>query len=1090
MNTVQKFSLMLLLCAISYASGAQDNKKWDVTKPDGKYKDVSFTVSEGTWMNLDVSPDGKEIVFDLLGDIYTMPFTGGTAKALRSGLAYEVQPRFSPDGKKILFTSDAGGGDNIWVMNRDGSGARQVTKETFRLLNNGAWTPDGQYIVARKHFTSGRSLGAGEIWMYHVSGGNGLQLTARKNDQQDVNEPTVSPDNRYVYFSEDMYPGGFFQYNKDPNNQIFIIRRFDKEKGTIENVTGGPGGAVRPQLSRDGKWLAFVRRVRTKSVLFLRDLQTGEEHPVYDNLSKDQQEAWTIFGAFAGFSWTPDDKHIIIWSHGKINKVDVSKANTGIEIPFTASVSQQVAEAVRYKQNINPDQFSVNVIRHATTSPDGKWLVFNALGYLWKKALPHGKPERITEGSDFEFEPSFSANGKTLVYTTWNDSTAGSLYKVALQGKGKPVKITSARGIYRMPSFSADGSRIVFRKEGSSDILGPAYTSKPGIYFISANGGADSFVTDRGDFPRFSKSGERIYYQTGGGLNRNFASSKLDGLDERLHLKSMYGSQFIVSPDEQWIAFVDLHNVYVATFPVTGKTIDIGSSTADFPVKKVSRDAGINLHWSNGGRQLHYTLGDQYFTINLEDRFEFIAGKPDTAFVIPEKGLSVGLQAKTDKPKGTLVFTNARLITMKGDEVIENGTVVIENNLIKAVGRSEEVTVPAGAKVVDASGKTILPGFIDAHAHAAHFRTGVTPQKHWPYYANLAYGVTTMHDPSANSEMVFAQSELVRTGQMTGPRVFSTGTILYGAEGDFKAVINNVDDARSALRRTKAFGAFSVKSYNQPRRDQRQMIIKAARELGMEVVPEGGSFFFHNMSMILDGHTTIEHNIPVGVLYDDVVQLWKASGTAYTPTLIVSYGGVSGEYYWYQHSNVWEKERLLRFTPRNVIDARSRHRTMLPEEEYQNGHILLSRHAKKLADAGVKVNMGAHGQLQGLGAHWEIWMMHQGGMTTHEALKTATINPAQTLGFDDWIGSLETGKLADLIVLDKNPLENIRHTESIRYTMVNGRLYDAETLNETGNYSKQRPRFYWELRKNAGAFGWQINTLTKEKEATCTCGQQ
>jgi imidazolonepropionase-like amidohydrolase len=378
-----------------------------------------------------------------------------------------------------------------------------------------------------------------------------------------------------------------------------------------------------------------------------------------------------------------------------------------------------------------------------------------------------------------------------------------------------------------------------------------------------------------------------------------------------------------------------------------------------------------------------------------------------------------------------------------------------------------------------------MPGFIDAHAHGNHFRSGLIPQKQWPYYANLAYGVTTMHDPSANSEYVFGLSELVKTGQVTGPRIFSTGTILYGADGDIKAVVNSLDDARSALRRTKAFGAFSVKSYNQPRREQRQMIIQAARELKMEVVPEGGSFFYHNVSMILDGHTTIEHNMPVAPLFNDVLQLWKNSKTAYTPTLIVNYAGLSGEYYWYQHSNVWEKERLMRFTPRDVIDTRSRHRTMAPEEEYENGYILTSKTLKKLADEGVAINMGAHGQLQGLGAHWEIWMIQQGGMTNMQALQTATINPARSLGFDKWIGSLQAGKLADIIILDKNPLENIRNTESIRYTMVNGRLFDAEQMNEIGNHNKPRPKFFWETGKNVDSFPWHDGT----QEEGCVCGK-
>ena len=297
----------------------KEEKKWDVANPgqDFNYKNHQFSTNEGTWMNLDVSPDGKSIVFDLLGDIYKMPITGGKAKVLRSGIPFEVQPRFSPDGKKIAFTSDAGGGDNIWVMNADGSDAKAVTKEQFRLLNNPYWTPDGNYIVARKHFTSQRSLGAGEIWQYHKTGGSGVQLTKRKNDQQDVNEPCISPDGKYLYYSEDVYPGGNFQYNKDPNKQIYTIKQYEFETGETTTVTGGPGGAARPQLSRDGKKMAFVKRVRTKTVLYLHDLETGEEWPLFDDLNKDQQEAWAIFGIYPNYSWIPGDKEIAFWNKGQ-----------------------------------------------------------------------------------------------------------------------------------------------------------------------------------------------------------------------------------------------------------------------------------------------------------------------------------------------------------------------------------------------------------------------------------------------------------------------------------------------------------------------------------------------------------------------------------------------------------------------------------------------------------------------------------------------------------------------------------------------------------------------------------------------------
>jgi Tol biopolymer transport system component len=702
------------------ASGvAQDKPKWDVNNPGGPFKDVSFTVKEGTWMNLDVSPDGKEILFDLLGDIYSMPITGGEAKLLRGGHAFQVQPRFSPDGKKILFTSDEGGGDNIWVMNRDGSGARQVTKESFRLLNNGAWSPDGEYIVARKHFTSGRSLGAGELWLYHISGGTGLQLTARKNDQQDLNEPSFSPNGQYIYYSEDVYPGGYFQYNKDPNNQIFVVRRFDREKGTIETVTGGAGGAVRPQLSHDGKTMAFVKRVRTKTVLYLRELSTGREWPIYDQLSKDQQEAWSIFGVYSGYSWSPDDKFIYIWANGKINKVDPNGFNKSSDVAFSCNVKQKIYDAVRFKQQLDPDKFSVNVVRQAISSPDGKMLVFNAVGYLWKKDLPNGIPQRLTKGKDFEFEPSFSADGNSLVYTTWNDEQAGALYVLNLKPGSQPVKISTEKAIYRNPSFSPDGRSIVFQKEDGSSAMGPAYTSQPGIYIIPTAGGASVFVHNKGYLARFNAKGDRLYYQVGGGMNIMYASCKTDGSDERTHLKSTYGSQFTVSPDGKWIAFVDLHKVYISAFPQTGKMIDLGSATTDFPVKQVAKDAGSNLHWSGNSKELHYTLGSQYYTVNVEDRFEFVAGKPDSLSKMPEKGIDVGLSVNSDRPQGTIAFTNARIITMKGNEVIENGTVLVEGNKIKAIGAN--LTVPAGTKIIDCNGKTIMPGIIDAHAHGGHF---------------------------------------------------------------------------------------------------------------------------------------------------------------------------------------------------------------------------------------------------------------------------------------------------------------------------------------------------------------------------------
>ncbi len=1087
--------LLLFSIQIIFAQSADKSKKWDVNNPPGEWnwKTASFTVDEGTWMNLDVDPKGTTIVFDLLGDIYSLPITGGEAKILRKGIAWEVQPRFSPDGTKILFTSDAGGGDNIWVMDANGENAKQLTKEDFRLLNNAAWTPDGQYFVARKHFTSQRSLGAGEMWIYHISGGAGIQLTKRKNDQQDVNEPSVSPDGRYVYFSEDMYAGGYFKYNKDPNSQIYAIRRFDRQEGIVKTLINRAGGACRPQVSNDGKKLAFVRRVRTKTVLYIYNLETGESYPVFDGLSKDQQEAWAVFGAYTGFDWTPNDERIVIWGGGKIWSIptDPQSKVKAVIIPFSVDVETKVAKTRHQKNDAFTNDFDVKVIRNLVTSPDQKQVTFNAVGHLWQKNLQEKSKQstRLTSNTDLEFEPAYALDGKSIVYVTWNDEEMGAIILRDI-ASGKEKRLTTTKGIYRTPSFSPDGQTIVYKKEGGNGHQGYTNCVEPGIYTISVNGGEATLVSPKGEYPVFSADGKRIFYQTGGfifgSLTKSFYSIKTNGTDEKKHFDGKYAQRFSISPDNNWIAWSELYKVYIAPFPKTGKTIGIHAKTKAVPVAQVAKDAGINIHWSTDSKQLFWTLGNEYFSNKLTERFTFLEGAVDSIPAIDSVGVKIPLNLKMDQPEGIVAFINARIITMEGDEVLENATLIVKGNEIIELGSSDKIKIPKKAKLVSCAGKTIMPGIIDVHGHLGDFRYGLSPQKSWYYYANLAYGVTTAHDPSSNSEMIFSQSEMIKAGEMVGPRLFSTGTILYGADGDFKAVINNLEDARSALRRTKAYGAFSVKSYNQPRREQRQMIIKAARELDIIVVPEGGSFFYHNMTMIADGHTGIEHNIPVAPLYNDVVRFWASTKVHNTPTLIVNYGSVNGEYYWYQKTNVWEKERLLSFTPRSVIDSRARHRTMIPDEEYINGHILTSQSLKKLNDAGVGINLGGHGQLQGLGAHWELWMLQQGGMSNMEALRCATINGAEYLGMDHQIGSIKKGKLADLIVIDGNPLENIRESENVEYTMVNGRLYDAATMNEIGHYDRPRSKFYFELPN--GGDTWPIRSDTGTAMPTqCAC---
>jgi imidazolonepropionase-like amidohydrolase len=387
--------------------------------------------------------------------------------------------------------------------------------------------------------------------------------------------------------------------------------------------------------------------------------------------------------------------------------------------------------------------------------------------------------------------------------------------------------------------------------------------------------------------------------------------------------------------------------------------------------------------------------------------------------------------------------------------------VVVEGNVIKAIGKNGKVIIPDSAKVVNISGKSIMPGLIDAHAHGPQGSSEIIPQQNWKNYAGLALGVTTIHDPSNDTTEFFAASEMQKAGDIVSARLFSTGTILYGATvAGYTAHVDNLADAKFHVERLKKAGAFSVKSYNQPRRNQRQQFIQASRELEMLVMPEGGSLLQHNLTMVIDGHTTLEHSISTAKIYDDIKQLWSQSSMAYTPTMGVAYGGISGEHYWYDTTDVWLHPRLSKYVPSEFLDPRSMRRTKAPLHHYN--HFNVAKVAKEMQDLGVNVNAGGHGQREGLAMHWEMWMMAQGGMTPLQALRTATISPAQTLGLDKQLGSIKVGKLADLIIVEGDVSQDIRLSDKVQYTMINGRLYNAETMNEIGNYDNKRAKFYFE----------------------------
>ncbi|HUO85330.1 MAG TPA: amidohydrolase, partial [Thermoanaerobaculia bacterium] len=583
----------------------ETEEKWDVSNPPAPSFQAAIDVTEGTWLSLDVSPDGTEIVFDLLGDIYTMPIGGGDARNLTRGVEWDMQPVFSPDGEWIAFTSDRSGGDNIWIMKRDGSDPQQVTKETFRLLNSPSWTPDGQFIVARKHFTSRRSLGAGEMWLYHRSGGEGLQMTKKPNEQKDAGEPVFSPDGRYLYFSQDTTPGAFFEYNKDPSSQIYVIQRLDRQTGEIDSFVTGSGGAVRPTPSPDGKRLAFVRRIRYDTVLHVIDLESGKITPIHDALERDMQETWAIHGVYPRMAWTPDNRSLVFWAGGKFHRIDVESRQV-TPIPFRVRDERQMYEVVRFPIEVAPERFDVRMLRWVEVSPDGKQVVYEALGHLWIRDLPEGTPRRLTRQRDhFESYPAWSRDGKFIVYVTWDDQKLGSV-RVAPSRGGEGRAVTSAPGHYVEPAFTPDGSKIVYRKVEGGYLRTPHYSFDPGVYVIPAAGGKAALVTKEGFEPQFGAANDRVFLITFGAEGkRELRSIELDGSDERIHATSAEATELAISPDGRWLAFTEQFNAWVLPFVATGQPVELAPKATAIPTSRVSRDAGEYIHWSGDSRKLY-----------------------------------------------------------------------------------------------------------------------------------------------------------------------------------------------------------------------------------------------------------------------------------------------------------------------------------------------------------------------------------------------------------------------------------------------------------------------------------------------------